>query len=29
MAQYIFQMHRRRRRIPPDKTVLKDMTLAF
>ncbi len=27
--QYIFQMHRLTKAFPPDKTVLKDMTLAF
>ena len=27
--QYIFQMHRLTKAFPPDKTVLKDITLAF
>ena len=27
--QYVFQMHRLTKAYPPDKTVLKDITLAF
>src|SRR3954467_13034544 len=28
-TQYVFQMHRLTKAFPPDKTVLKDITLAF
>ena len=28
-AQYVFTMHRLTKAYPPDKTVLKDVTLAF